>query len=147
MKITDIDFSKDGQKYIVSIRNEKLEVVTYFGELRTEFGEEITEYYTLQGIINEAEFELCMPEVEVKVGIKVGDILKTTNGDFLIIQIGVDFDNLSHFPRYGAIYIDYKYEHPYELQYVSDDLKDLFKDISDDGDVIEVVGSKVVNKK
>jgi hypothetical protein len=125
MKITDIDFSAEGQKYIARIDLDELEVVTSFGDLRTEEGDELTENYTLKQILNEMEFERPLPEI------KVGSLLHTSNGIFRVVEI--DTREYSDVPRYGAMFVD-----DYAIQYMDNRLKGLLKQIVTDCDLLEV---------
>ena len=125
MKITDIDFSVDGQKYTARIELDEFEVVTSFGDLRTEEGDELTENYTLKQILNEMEFEMPLPEI------KIGSLLHTSNGHFRIVEI--DTPEYPDTPSYGAMFVD-----NYAIQYMDNRLKGLLKQIITDCDLLGV---------
>ena len=67
----------------------------------------------------------------MKVIYEVGDILHTTNGDFLIISIDShnnDNNNKELF-GYGAVYLDDENNYPVELQLISKDIDEMVKNI------------------
>ena len=80
----------------------------------------------LNFLVNEADFELILPDI------KVSDILETTNGDFKIVKINTP--EYPQTPSYGAMFLD-----DCEIQYMSNRLERLLKDIMIDCDLIEVI--------
>lgn len=124
MKLSKIDFSKDGREYFM----DGIRVYTEAGNLFYK-GSGINVARTglyLNFLVNEADFELILPDI------KVGDILQTTNGDFKIVKIEVP--EYPQTPSYGAMFID-----ECEIQYMSNRLERLLNDIMIDCDLIEVI--------
>ena len=124
MKISEIDFSKDGREYFM----DGTRVYTKAGNLFFK-GSDINVVRSglyLNFLVNEADFELILPDI------KVGDILETTNGDFKIVKI--DTPEYPETPSYGAMFMD-----EYAIQYMSNRLERLLKDIMIDCDLIEVI--------
>ena len=124
MKISEIDFSKDGREYFM----DGTRVYTKAGNLFFK-GSDINVFRSglcLNFLVNEADFELILPNV------KVGDILETTNGDFKIVKI--DTPEYPETPSYGAMFMD-----EYAIQYMSNRLERLLKDIMIDCDLIDVI--------
>lgn len=69
--------------------------------------------------------------MEVIINYEVGNILHTTNGDFLIVSIesfNNDNDN-KELCGYGAIYLDKQNEYPVEMQFISDSIQNLVHNI------------------
>ena len=123
MKISEIDFSKDGREYFM----DGTRVYVKGGNLFFKGSDiNVGSGLYLNFLVNEAAFELILPDI------KVGDILKTTNGDFKIVKI--DTPEYPETPSYGAMFMD-----EYAIQYMSNRLERLLKDIMIDCDLIEVV--------
>ena len=124
MKLSEIDFSKDGREYFM----DGTRVYVKRGDLFFK-GSDINVARSglyLKFLVNEADFELILPNI------KVGDILKTTNGDFKIVKINTP--EYPETPSYGAMFLD-----ECEIQYMSNRLERLLKDIMIDCDLIEFV--------
>ena len=124
MRLSEIDFSKDGREYFmdgtrVYVKDNNL----FFKGSDTNVAR--SGLY-LNFLVNEADFELILPDI------KVGDILETTNGDFKIVKINTP--EYPQTPSYGAIFLD-----EWEIQYMSNRLERLLKDIMIDCDLIEVI--------
>ena len=124
MKISEIDFSKDGREYFMNGSR----VYVKGGDL---FFKEsdlnvASSGLHLKFLVNEADFELILPDI------KVGDILETTNGDFKIVKI--DTPEYPQTPSYGAMFLD-----ECEIQYMSNRLERLLNDIMIDCDLIDVI--------
>lgn len=83
----------------------------------------------------------------VKVNnVKSGDILVTTNGDFMIVGIECCSQNTEEFSGWCAMFIDDEYEYPLEIQYIisEDNLDLLIQNIEADQQIIEVVEGKII---
>lgn len=76
---------------------------------------------------------------------KAGDLLKTENGDFLIIYVDV-CDKDSELYGYGGIYIDDDFKFQPEMQYFEKDINDLINEINSDGKIVDVVRNYIKNK-
>lgn len=67
-------------------------------------------------------------------------IIKTTNGDFMIVSIEVYPENDKYtLCTFGGMYIDDEQEYPFEIQYMDEDVDALIKQISKDGDILEII--------
>lgn len=78
--------------------------------------------------------------------IKSGDVLITSNGDFMIIKIDCCSENTEEFFGWCAMFVDDEYEYPLEIQYIisGDNLDLLIEQIEKDQEVIKVVKGKVI---
>ena len=78
--------------------------------------------------------------------IQSGDVLITSNGNFMIVGIDCCGKNTLEFCGWCAMFVDDEYEYPLEVQYIInvDDLDSLIKQIGKDQQIIEVVKGKVV---
>ena len=123
MRLSEIDFGKDGREYLmhgarVCIKAGNL----FFKDSRTNI---LEAGLSLNFLVNEADFKFVLPEI------KVGNVVDTINGEFRILEIDVlEFPNT---PKYAAMFVD-----KYEIQYMSDTLGELLNQILADGDLIEV---------
>lgn len=74
--------------------------------------------------------------------IKSGDILITSNGNFMIINIdSYQRDNNDEYIGYGAIFVDDDDtldRYNYEIQYMNKEIEDLIKRIENDCEIIRV---------
>jgi hypothetical protein len=75
---------------------------------------------------------------------KVGDLLKTENGDFLIINVDV-YDEGFELVGYGGVYIDDDFNFPPEMQYFEEDFNILIDKINKDGKIIGVIKNYIKN--
>ena len=77
--------------------------------------------------------------------IQSGDMLVTTNGNFMIIMMECCGGKTEEFLGWCAIFVDEDGAYPLEIQYiVSDDNLDLLiEHIEEDGEIIKVVKSEV----
>lgn len=76
-----------------------------------------------------------------------GDVLITTNGNFMIIGIGCCGQNTEEFFGWCAMFVDDEYDkYPLEIQYIlnEDNLDLLIQRIRADQKIIDVVKSKVI---
>ena len=124
MRLSEIGLSKDGREYLMHGARVYIKAGNLFFK-----GSDVNVARTglyLNFLVNEADFELILPDI------KVGDILQTTNGDFKIVKI--DTPEYPETPSYGAMFVD-----EYEIQYMSNRLERLLKDIMIDCDLIEVI--------
>ena len=124
MKISEIDFSKDGRECFMNGSR----VYVKGGDL---FFKEsdlnvVSSGLHLNFLVNEADFELILPDI------KVGDILETTNGDFKIVKINTP--EYPQTPSYGAMFLD-----DCEIQYMSNRLERILNDIMIDCDLIDII--------
>lgn len=78
--------------------------------------------------------------------IESGDVLITSNGDFMIIRIDCCGKDTEEFLGWCAMFVDYEYEYPLEIQYIinEDNLDLLIEQIEMDQQIIGVVKGKVV---
>lgn len=74
-----------------------------------------------------------------------GDVLITTNGNFMIIGIECCGQSTEEFSGWCAMYVDDEYDYPLEIQYIisEDNLDLLIQNIESDQQIIEVVKSKI----
>lgn len=123
MKLSEIDFSKDGSEYLIhGVRVYTKAGNLFFKDTRTNILETGLD---LNFLVNKVDFKFVLPEI------KVGNVVDTINGEFRILEIDVlEFPNT---PKYAAMFVD-----KYEIQYMSDTLDDLLNQILADGDLIEV---------
>lgn len=124
MKLSEINFSKDGREYFM----DGTRVYVKRGDLFFK-GSDINVARSglfLNFLINEADFEFILPDI------KVGDILETTNGKFKIVKI--DTPEYPETPSYGAMFLD-----DCEIQYMSNRLERLLKDIMINCDLIDII--------
>lgn len=78
--------------------------------------------------------------------ISSGDVLITSNGNFMIVGIECCGQNTEEFFGWCAMYVDDEYEYPLEIQYIisEDNLDLLIEQIKTDQQIIEIVKSKVI---
>lgn len=79
--------------------------------------------------------------------IKSGDVLITSNGNFMIIGIGCCGEGEEEIFGWCAMFVDDEYEYPLEIQYMikEDNLDSLIEQIDRESQIIEVVKGKVVS--
>jgi hypothetical protein len=90
-------------------------------------------------IINDSPYE-----------VEAGNILHTTNGDFLIVSIesfSKKNNNNQKLCGYGAIYLDDENEYPTEMQFINSDLDRLIESICDNNNHKILSVSKFTYKK
>lgn len=129
MKLSEIDFSKNGKEYLIKPKNSHPygdRVYTKDGDLLFKFNNKtILLYFTLKTL---CEMDFAPAPIEIKVG----DILETTNGKFKIVKI--DTPEYPETPSYGAMFLD-----DCEIQYMSNRLERLLKDIMINCDLIDII--------
>ena len=78
--------------------------------------------------------------------IKSGDVLITSNGNFMIVGIECCGQDTEEFFGWCAMFVDDTYEYPLEIQYIisEDNLDLLIEQIKIDQQIIEVVKSRVI---
>lgn len=78
--------------------------------------------------------------------IESGDVLITSNGDFMIIGIDCCSENTEEFFGWCAMFVDDEYEYPLEIQYIisEDNLNLLIEQIEIDQQIIGVVKGKII---
>lgn len=120
MRLSEIDFSKDGREYLMH----GIRVYTKEGDLffKNTHKNILETGLSLNFVVNVADFKFVLPEI------KVGNVVDTTNGEFRILEIDVpEFPNT---PKYAAMFVD-----EYGIQYMSNTLDDLLNQILADGDL------------
>ena len=123
MRLSEIDFSKDGREYLMhGVRVYTKEGNLFFKNTHKNI---LETGLSLNFVVDEADFKPTLPEIEV------GNVVDTTNGEFRILEI--DVPEYPETPNYGAMFVD-----EYEIQYMSNTLDDLLSQILADGDLIEV---------
>ena len=128
MKIWEIDFSKNRREYIMEGLNTSVIIYVLDNDIYYKHNNILVSkgYIPLQSLLNDFTFS------PAPLDIKVGDILKTNNGDFKIVKINTP--EYPETPSYGAMFLD-----ECEIQYMSNRLERLLKDIMIDCDLIEFV--------
>ena len=131
MKIWEVNLNNYCVKYQVFHSGKSFDAYIDEGDiyLDKDLNNDITKSYTLDEILK-------MEFVEAP-GVGLGDLLKTTNGDFLIVS--VDVREFQDVPQYGAVYMNDEDYYPPELQYLSYSLDGLMSHILRDSDLLEVV--------
>ena len=131
MKVWEVNLNNYCVKYQVFHSGESFDVYIDDGDiyLDKDLNNYITKLYTLDEILKMEFVEA--PDIEL------GDLLKTTNGDFLIVS--VDVREFQDVPQYGAVYMSDEDCYPPELQYLSCSLDGLMNHILHDSDLLEVV--------
>lgn len=78
--------------------------------------------------------------------IESGDVLITSNGDFMIIGIDCCGKDTKEFLGWCAMFVDDEYEYPLEIQYIisEDNLDLLIEQIEIDQQIIGVVKGKII---
>lgn len=78
--------------------------------------------------------------------IKSGDLLITSNGNFMIVGIECCGKNTEEFFGWCAMYIDDEHEYPLEIQYIisEDNLDLLIEQIKRESQIIKIVKSKII---
>lgn len=82
-----------------------------------------------------------------KIGnISSGDVLVTSNGNFMIVEIQCCGKNAKDIFGWCAMFVDDEYEYPLEIQYMisEDNLDLLIEQINRESQIIKIVKSKII---